>query len=927
MASQWYYKVMGEERGPVSASELRRLAREGGINEDTFVRKGLEHDWVLAERIKGLFDQPNPDIARQPTPAVTAASDRTDRSPPARVRRPLQHASASLPTPRRGGRKIRFLALTAIAGTIAACAILGIALVFLSRGSNRAAFDVADAASSTAANRGSAEAPSPSATSASRPASQEPNVPNATGGSAADMEVIERTANQLKNGLKVTGSASVSRGTYKLDLNLVNDTEWPVELSRTMVLLDSTEDGEACFGYGWHNEGESGMGTMGAPLNNWTKAGQLFGTIRPGESKRLNIWGEDTFIFQISSENRAYVTGALPELSIDRGATQMRFRPVVHFKRLPDAWVADAIDIVPMHPLNLAQIINTPRTAPTLRLLACLWLIEIDPSGARSVLEDAKAYLPKQRVVRGYIEHAFEEMKTSAVQPEAVASGKPSTVQPQSRTHLDALLGYAVVPLPTDICSPDTFPVLTGANIQTDARTFLQRAYYALHGVTVPNEATPRSGLSDDSAAADLAGKTGLSAGAIALSAATCGDDGDIARIFWAPKLAAVDGAVKGVRVVPASGSEWLTASAEDLGHRTGLAPEVITLAAAMSRNDIQLFMTSAYSALEGVTISLDGGRKVKATAADLSSKTGLTLQTTVLAAANSKDIRVFMARAYTAFHGTRVLDRDGKLAVVTAGDLARGTGLPVGTIVLAAALSENDSSTTFSERGTAFLQQAYSALHGVSLELGPRKSSVEATAADLSKKTGLSVATIVLAAALSEKSSKTFMARAYTAVDEATDLAEKTGATIAAIVLAAATCRDGDESKTGFMLRAYDAFNGVEIIAGEGGRHIKVAALDLSKKTGLDVGSIVLAAAMSPDPATKFMQRAYDATNKVKVYDTKLEPVQYSIKDLSPATGFTEARVFWCFIAGSGGCFIAGSPGKPSEPQLFVSIQLNSLP
>jgi hypothetical protein len=52
----WFYKVAGEESGPVSSGKLRRLALSGSISRDTYVRKGLEGNWVKAATVRGLFD-------------------------------------------------------------------------------------------------------------------------------------------------------------------------------------------------------------------------------------------------------------------------------------------------------------------------------------------------------------------------------------------------------------------------------------------------------------------------------------------------------------------------------------------------------------------------------------------------------------------------------------------------------------------------------------------------------------------------------------------------------------------------------------------------------------------------------------------------------------------------------------------------------
>ena len=60
MASQWFYQVMGDEVGPVSAADLRNLAQNGTVARDTLVRKAPDGAWVLAERVQGLCGRPEP---------------------------------------------------------------------------------------------------------------------------------------------------------------------------------------------------------------------------------------------------------------------------------------------------------------------------------------------------------------------------------------------------------------------------------------------------------------------------------------------------------------------------------------------------------------------------------------------------------------------------------------------------------------------------------------------------------------------------------------------------------------------------------------------------------------------------------------------------------------------------------------------------
>ncbi len=56
MSRQWYYRVLGEQRGPFSAAELREEARLGRINRDTWILKKGSEKWVTADRVKGLLD-------------------------------------------------------------------------------------------------------------------------------------------------------------------------------------------------------------------------------------------------------------------------------------------------------------------------------------------------------------------------------------------------------------------------------------------------------------------------------------------------------------------------------------------------------------------------------------------------------------------------------------------------------------------------------------------------------------------------------------------------------------------------------------------------------------------------------------------------------------------------------------------------------
>ena len=65
MSTQWYYQVMGEERGPVSSSELIEQAQIGVVTPDTFVRRATDENWHVAESVSGLFDQRGAPIAAE----------------------------------------------------------------------------------------------------------------------------------------------------------------------------------------------------------------------------------------------------------------------------------------------------------------------------------------------------------------------------------------------------------------------------------------------------------------------------------------------------------------------------------------------------------------------------------------------------------------------------------------------------------------------------------------------------------------------------------------------------------------------------------------------------------------------------------------------------------------------------------------------
>lgn len=73
--SQWYYVQNQDRVGPVTQSELKRLAKEGVINEQTLVWKEGMKDWEKARMIKGLFD-----VKQESVPQINVDKGKKPRS-------------------------------------------------------------------------------------------------------------------------------------------------------------------------------------------------------------------------------------------------------------------------------------------------------------------------------------------------------------------------------------------------------------------------------------------------------------------------------------------------------------------------------------------------------------------------------------------------------------------------------------------------------------------------------------------------------------------------------------------------------------------------------------------------------------------------------------------------------------------------------
>ena len=55
MADQWHYSVAGENKGPVSSSELKKLASAGKLSRTDLIWKDGMANWAPAGKVKGLF--------------------------------------------------------------------------------------------------------------------------------------------------------------------------------------------------------------------------------------------------------------------------------------------------------------------------------------------------------------------------------------------------------------------------------------------------------------------------------------------------------------------------------------------------------------------------------------------------------------------------------------------------------------------------------------------------------------------------------------------------------------------------------------------------------------------------------------------------------------------------------------------------------
>lgn len=97
--SQWYFAVDGQQRGPVSSLDLRKLAKLNKLKPTDLVWKEGLPEWIPAQKITGLFTD---SAEAAPRPVVTAVSEAQvprQTSPQSRPApsQPRKVAAASLP--------------------------------------------------------------------------------------------------------------------------------------------------------------------------------------------------------------------------------------------------------------------------------------------------------------------------------------------------------------------------------------------------------------------------------------------------------------------------------------------------------------------------------------------------------------------------------------------------------------------------------------------------------------------------------------------------------------------------------------------------------------------------------------------------------------------------------------------------------------
>ncbi len=104
MSDAWYCKIAGEERGPLSAQDLKALAADGQLAPEDLVRHGVHAAWVTAGRVRGLFPSAGSSAARpigaaHEAPPAQAAKARPVAKPVVDSRSPAASQDTALSQP------------------------------------------------------------------------------------------------------------------------------------------------------------------------------------------------------------------------------------------------------------------------------------------------------------------------------------------------------------------------------------------------------------------------------------------------------------------------------------------------------------------------------------------------------------------------------------------------------------------------------------------------------------------------------------------------------------------------------------------------------------------------------------------------------------------------------------------------------------
>lgn len=253
MADEWYCQFKGKVRGPFGPSDLKRMAGSGELQSSDLVRKTAAGNWVAAGKVKGLAFKSTAESGPPSSPPaeLTCPSCHTVLMPKAVLcvacgfdqRTGTKVSGASLaseePTTRRGNRRWLVVGI----GLVAAVA-LGLVIYIGSRGGSSSERPRPDTSTGGQAQHSVSQEPSSVKPKARKPESPTP----------APVQPV------LESGLRVTGSATfkvinrrvnISDVTYqqaRLQLQVVNDTEYPIQFGTRMLLIETNADGSAFGG-------------------------------------------------------------------------------------------------------------------------------------------------------------------------------------------------------------------------------------------------------------------------------------------------------------------------------------------------------------------------------------------------------------------------------------------------------------------------------------------------------------------------------------------------------------------------------------------------------------------------------------------------------------------------------------------------------